>query len=107
MATHLISISINCNNCKLDRVASANNGTAERLSGFKVDSVEERRDASLVGLFFKLLDGAGRGERDSYKPVINCTTIKLLPHTKAGTLLQAQLHVSAAPGLANKTLEEH
>ena len=43
---------------KLDRIQA----TAERLGGFKVESLESRRDASLIGLVFKLLDGDGRGK---------------------------------------------
>ena len=43
---------------KLDQVQAA----AAKLGGFKVESLEARRDASLVGLLFKLLDGKGRGQ---------------------------------------------
>ena len=51
---------------KLDRVQAA----AEKLGGFKVESLEARRDASLVGLLFKLLDGKGRGQLNNFKPEV-------------------------------------
>ena len=51
---------------KLDRIQA----TAERLGGFKVESLESRRDASLIGLVFKLLDGDGRGKLSSYTPEV-------------------------------------
>ena len=51
---------------KLDRVQV----TAGKLGGFKVESLEARRDASLVGLLFKLLDGKGRGQLNNFKPEV-------------------------------------
>ena len=39
---------------KLDRIQAA----AEKLGGLKLESLESRIDASLIGLLFKLLDGA-------------------------------------------------
>jgi len=51
---------------KLDRIQIA----AEKIGGFKLESLESRRDASLIGLLFKLLDGDGRGELDKFKPTI-------------------------------------
>ena len=51
---------------KLDRIQTA----AETLGSFKLESLESRRDASLIGLLFKLLDGDGREQLDRYKPTI-------------------------------------
>ena len=51
---------------KLDRIQDA----AERLGGFKVESLASRRDASLFGLMFKFLDGGGRGHLNNFTPTI-------------------------------------
>ena len=51
---------------KLDRIQRA----AEKLGDFKVESLESRRDASLVGLLFKLLDGDGRGKLNDFTPIV-------------------------------------
>ena len=48
---------------KLDRIQRA----AEKLGNFKVESPESRRDASLIGLLFKLLDGDGKGETQCFQ----------------------------------------
>ena len=49
---------------KLDRAQRV----AEKLGGFKVESLESSRDASLIGLLFKLLDGDCRGQLNDSKP---------------------------------------
>jgi hypothetical protein len=42
---------------KLDK----NQVATERFGGFQVESLSSRREASLIGFLFKLLDGDGRG----------------------------------------------
>jgi hypothetical protein len=51
---------------KLDRVQAA----AERMGKFKVESLDSRREASLIGFTFKLLDGAGRGLLQDFIPTL-------------------------------------
>ena len=52
---------------KLDKIQAA----AERFGGFQVESLSSRREASLIGFLFKLLDGDGRGELNTYIPVLD------------------------------------
>jgi hypothetical protein len=57
-ATHL---------AKLDSIQAA----AERIGGFKMtESLGTRREAALLGLTFKLLDGAGRGDLQFHAPLL-------------------------------------
>ena len=66
---------------KLDRVQAA----AEKLGEFKVESLESRREASLIGLTFKLLDGKGRGQLNDYTPeIVELNPIKKCRHTTTG-----------------------
>ena len=51
---------------KLDRVQAA----AERMGKFKVESLDSRREASLIGFTSKLLDGAGRGLLQDFIPTL-------------------------------------
>jgi hypothetical protein len=51
---------------KLDKIQAS----AERFGGFKVESLSSRREASLIGFLFKLLDGDGRGALNDYVPVL-------------------------------------
>ena len=37
----------------------------------KVEPLSSRREASLIGFLFKLLDGDGRGELNAYVPVLS------------------------------------
>jgi len=67
---------------RLDKIQSA----AERMGGFKVESLRSRREASLIGFVFKLLDGDGRGLLNEFIP-----TVQEHPHRSSkipiGTLL--------------------
>ena len=66
---------------KLDRVQEA----AEKLGGFKVESLESRREASLIGFTFKILDGKGRGQLNDYIPeIVELNPIKRCRHTQTG-----------------------
>ena len=49
---------------KLDSVQEC----ACELGGFSVEALGDRRDASLIGLAFKLLDGHGHGDLQLYEP---------------------------------------
>ena len=72
---------------KLDRIQAA----AERLGGFKVEPLEARRDASLIGLIFKLLDGDGRGKLNDFKPKLeNVNPKRKGRHTLSGLQLKDQ-----------------
>ena len=51
---------------KLDRVQAA----AERIGGFKVESLVVRREAAVLALNFKLLDGKGRGILQNQMPTL-------------------------------------
>ena len=49
---------------KLDRIQAS----AEKLGGFKVESLSSRREAALIGFIMKLLDGDGRGALNEFTP---------------------------------------
>ena len=51
---------------RLDKIQTA----AEKLGGFKVESLRSRREASLIGFVFKLLDGDGRGLLNEFIPIV-------------------------------------
>ena len=77
---------------KLDRIQAA----AEKLGGFKVESLESRRDASLIGLLFKVLDGDGRGKLDDFKPTIETLDpIRKGRHTTTGLQLKDQTNADS------------
>ena len=52
---------------RLDKIQAS----AERFGGFQVEPLSSRREASLIGFLFKLLDGDGRGELNAYVPVLS------------------------------------
>lgn len=52
---------------RLDHVQHA----AEKMCQFKIESLESRRHASLIGFVFKLLDGGGRGMLNDFIPTIS------------------------------------
>ena len=80
---------------KLDRIQAA----AEKLGGFKLESLESRRDASLIGLLFKLLDGEGRGKLNEFKPMIeNLNPTRKGRHTATGLQLKDQTNTKALLG---------
>ena len=69
------------------------------LGNFKVESLGSRRDASLVGLLFKLLDGDGRGKLNDFTP----TVVELAParkgrHTITGLQLVDQTDADSLLG---------
>ena len=69
---------------KLDRVQVV----TEKLGGFSVKPLCERRDASLIGLMFKLLDGDGRGQLHDFAPtVVNLQPAHQGRHTQTGLQL--------------------
>ena len=49
---------------KLDRIQAS----AERIGGFKVESLGCRREAAAMSIALKLLDGRGRGELNNFTP---------------------------------------
>ena len=49
---------------KLDRIQAS----VERIGGFKVESLECRREAAAMSIALKLLDGRGRGELNNFTP---------------------------------------
>ena len=80
---------------KLDRIQAA----AEKLGGFKLESLESRRDASLIGLLFKLLDGEGRGKLNEFKPMIeNLNPTRKGRHTATGLQLKDQTNTKSLLG---------
>jgi hypothetical protein len=80
---------------KLDRIQAA----AERLGNFKVESLQSRRDASLIGLIFKLLDGDGRGKLDDFKPMLEQVDPKRKGrHTLTGLQIKDQTHAKSLLG---------
>ena len=56
---------------KLDRIQRR----AERLGGFKLESLQSRREASVLSRAFKLLDGAGRGALQEQAPQLTSVAI--------------------------------
>ena len=52
---------------RLDKIQAS----VERFSGFQVEPLSSRREASLIGFRFKLLYGDGRGEPNAYVPVLS------------------------------------
>ena len=58
-----------------------------------MESLESRRDASLIGLLFKLLDGEGRGKLNEFKPMVenlNPIATRKDRHTATGVQLKDQ-----------------
>ena len=51
---------------KLDRVQYA----AAKMGQFEVESLGSRRQAALIGIVFKLLDGDGRGMLNEFIPIL-------------------------------------
>jgi len=54
---------------KLDKIQTA----AEKAGEFKVETLSSRREAALIGLIFKLLDGDGRGGLNEFVPELHTT----------------------------------
>jgi hypothetical protein len=80
---------------KLDRIQRA----AEKLGNFKVESLESRRDASLIGLLFKLLDGDGRGKLNDFKPtIIDVAPARKGRHTTTGLQLEDKTNTKSLIG---------
>ena len=80
---------------KLDRIQRA----AEKLGNFKVGSLESRRDASLIGLLFKLLDGDGRGKLNDFKPtIIDVAPARKGRHTTTGLQLEDKTNTKSLIG---------
>ena len=52
---------------RLDKIEAS----AKKYGGFQVEPLSSRREASLIGFLFKLLDGDGRGELNAYVPVLS------------------------------------
>ena len=52
---------------RLDKIQAS----AEKFGGFQGEPLSSRREASLIGFLFKLLDGDGRGELNAYVPVLS------------------------------------
>ena len=52
---------------KLDKIQTA----AEKMGGFELESLADRREAAALSLGLKLLDGAGRGSLQEFAPVLN------------------------------------
>ena len=66
---------------KLDRVQKS----AERIGGFSVEPLASRRDASVIGFAFKLLDGKGRGCLNTLTPaLVDVVPVKQLRHSLSG-----------------------
>lgn len=88
---------------KLDRIQAA----AEKLGGFKLESLESRTDASLIGLLFKLLDGEGRGKLNEFKPMIeNLNPTRKGRHTATGLQLKDQTNTKSLLGFERSIAEE-
>ena len=99
---------------KLDRIQAA----AEKLGNFQVETLESRRDASLIGLIFKLLDGDGRGQLEDFIPKVidinpikrnrgTITGLQLLDHTSSSSLLSFERSiVGHAPTVWRKLPQE-
>ena len=49
---------------KLDKIQTA----AEKMGGFELESLADRREAAAISLGLKLLDGAGRGSLQQFAP---------------------------------------
>ena len=80
---------------RLDRTQRA----AEKIGDFKVESLESRRDASLVGLLSKLLDGDGRGKLNDFTPTItDLAPTRQGRHTVTGLQLVDQTDVNSLLG---------
>ena len=78
-----------------DRIQRA----VEKLGDFKVESLESRRDASLVGLLFKLLDGDGRGKLNDFTPIVtNLAPTQKGRHTIIGLQLVDQTDANSLLG---------
>ena len=71
---------------KLDRIQRR----AERLGGFKLESLQSRREASVLSRAFKLLDRAGRGALQEQAPQLTSVAIhsKQIRRTSSNTGLR-------------------
>jgi hypothetical protein len=73
---------------KLDRIQAS----AMKLGNFEIESLKQRRDAATASLIFKLLDGRGRGELNSFAPEIVVVSQGRYPskrdHQKVGIRLK-------------------
>ena len=99
---------------KLDRIQSA----AERIGGFNTESPESRRDASLIGLIFKLLDGCGRGQLNDYTPTVvdvipekvnrNTTTgLQIIDQTNSRSLIAFERGIVGRSSKVWKKIPQH
>ena len=65
----------------LDRVQAA----AERIGNFTMEPLQDRRDASLIGLNFKILDGDVRGGLNDFTPdVVDLEPARVGRYSKTG-----------------------
>ena len=78
---------------KLERIQAV----AERMGGFEVESLDSRREASLIGFIFKLLDGEGRGMLNDFIPT--------LTGKKTGLQIEPSLDVRATTKHYNRNIE--
>ena len=63
------------------------------------ESLESRRDASLIGLLFKLLDGDGRGKLHDFKPsIIDVAPARKGRHTTTGLQLEDKTNTKSLIG---------